>query len=192
MGLNHNYDADTHRMLNKTYGSLLQSHNTSIITVTWLETQPNFNHTGKPTENLNMTSGRLISLKDHTTGYIHTGLGQTTDMGSIISAFSDFKTSQAPSIARRQSSAISFASYTTYGENMQEGSEYFGDIENDENSEGHGNEGDVFDFGVGGAPSKYCLSAGPPGEDQVGVNSIIVGEVYMNQFGGLDAQCQSG
>jgi hypothetical protein len=197
MGLTHNYDSTTHQMLNQTYGNLLRSHNTTIITVTWLEQQPSFNHTGKVTEHLNMTLGRLVSLKDHGTGYIHTGLGQIEDMGRLIEAFGSYKTSQATGsskrLGRRQSEVdVSFMSYTTYGENMQEGSEYFLDIEDDSISEGEGPEDDVFTFDTGGIPEKFCLSAGPPNEDEIGYNSIIVGEVYMNQWGGLDGECQSG
>jgi hypothetical protein len=39
--------------------------------------------------------------------------------------------------------------------------------------------------------TKFCLGASPP-NNGLGQNSIIVGEVYTNAYGGIDTFCDSG
>jgi hypothetical protein len=40
-----------------------------------------------------------------------------------------------------------------------------------------------------GIPSKLCLAAGT--SSTLGQDSVIVGEVYRNQYGGIDKDCDS-
>ena len=58
---------------------------------------------------------------------------------------------------------------------------------------GHNASATSADYGVDGwvesfdyYSSKFCLGASPPGEGQ-GQDSIIVGEVYTNTYGGVDS-----
>ena len=178
---------------------MLDSHNTTIVTVTWLEKLHTFNHTGKPLENLNMTNGRLLTLHDN--GLIRTALGQTTMMGQILESFNEFKgTGGAPNrlmLSKRDTMEVDWMSFNTFGENMAEGYEYLGDLyENEDLIRDYGQSAASFDDAfvqdyTGNYLSKFCLSAGPNG-DAVAQDSIIVGEVYMNAWGGIDSNCDSG
>lgn len=193
-GLAHNYDADSHRMLNLTYGAMLDTHNTTIVAVTWVETLAEGNYTGSPFAHLNMTHGRVVTLNDN--GVIRTAIGPTTSLGQIIEGFNEFKTTNmtAPSPAKRASSeTVNWLSYNTYGENMKEGGTFEEALDEDANASKESNE-----FGVDGwsesfdyYASSFCLGASPPGNGQ-GQNSIIVGEIHTNSYGGIDSICDSG
>ena len=188
-GVSHHYDAETHKMLNKTYGDMLNSHNTTILSVTWIETLPTVNHTGRPFENLNMTNGRLLSLRDD--GVIRTAVGQTTIMGHILESFNEFKgtngsTNPLMLNKRQQAYGIDWLSFNTYGENMEEASDFIGDVGEVESVAFEGDsQASIASFDTafvqaesGNYLTKFCLGASPNG-DAVGQNSIIVGEVYQ-------------
>jgi hypothetical protein len=76
-------------------------------------------------------------------------------------------------------------SFNTYGENMSAGSLY---EDASKTSADYGVDGwfESFDY----FSSKFCLGASPPGEAQ-GQDSVIVGEVYTNSYGGIDTFCDS-
>jgi hypothetical protein len=196
LGIAHYYDAETHKMLNQTYGDMLDSHNTKILAVTWVETLATANHTGGPFENLNMTNGRIVTLNDN--GIIRTALGQTNMMGPILESFNEFKGTNGttnPLMKKRQTLTVDWLSYNTYGENMEEGSQLLDGINIDVNIV---KEPTAFSFDTsfveadsGGFAEKICVGVSPNG-DSVGQDSVIVGEVYANQFGGIDSNCQSG
>jgi hypothetical protein len=197
-GISHHYDAETHRILNQTHGDMLDSHNTTILSVTWIELLPSANHTGGALENLNMTNGRLLTLHDN--GVIRTAVGQTTMMGQILESFNEFKGTNGtlnPLMKKRQSSlSVDWMSFNTYGENMNEGNGYLGNMEDVEKDVvENANQAASIQFDTafaqsdsGEFPSKFCLGASPNGQ-QAGQESIIVGEVYMNQWGGVDSDC---
>ncbi len=196
LGIAHYYDSETHKMLNQTYGDMLDSYNTKILAVTWVETLATANHTGELLENLNMTNGRIVTLNDN--GIIRTALGQTDMMGPILESFRDFKSTDGtanPLLKKRQTLTVDWLSYNTYGENMQEGNQLLSGIEIDVNIV---EEPSAFSFDTsfvqansGGFSEKICVGVSPNG-DSVGQDSVIVGEVYANQFGGIDTNCQSG
>ncbi len=74
---------------------------------------------------------------------------------------------------------------------MSEGSLYEEDLDEDANA-----SATSADYGDGWVESfdcylnKVCLGASPQGEGQ-GQNSIIIGEVYTNTYGGVDSFCDS-
>jgi hypothetical protein len=196
-GVSHHYDPLTHKALNETYGAMLDKHNTTLLFVTWTQTLPNANHTTSPFANLNMTNGRLLHLNDN--GVIRTAIGHKDSLDQIMVGFDDFKRDNGTTTQlkqeRQDSLDVSWMSYTTLGENMAEASQYSQDIQEaeiDSSEQMDYGLDDVFssDFFGGYAP-KFCLSAGPPNTN-AGQDSIIVGEVYVNQFGGLDTDCLSG
>jgi hypothetical protein len=194
-GLVHNFDAENTKALNLTYGAMLDKHNTTLLHVTWMETFPNGNYTNSPYNGLNMTLGRLVSLNDN--GVIRTAIGPTEMLGQILEGFDLFKSSNgsAPPLDKRQASpeVVNWMSFNTYGENMyetaglQEGLVY--DFVSSEEPVDWGVDGwaESFDY----YSSKFCLGASPPGDSQ-GVDSVIVGEVYTNSYGGIDGECDSG
>lgn len=176
---------------------MLDSHNTTILAVTWAETLATANHTGKLFENLNMTNGRMVTLNDN--GIIRTALGHTSKMGSILDSFNEFKgtggTTNLLTLKKRQTLTVDWLSYNTYGENMAEGAKLLDGIDIDVNIV---ELPSAFNYDVGfvqansgGYAEKFCLGVGPNG-DGVGQDSVIVGEVYANQWGGIDTNCQSG
>ncbi len=198
LGVSHYYDADTHRFLNQTYGTMLDSYNTTILSVSWMETLPDANHTGGVLENLNMTNGRFVTLLDN--GVIRTALGATASMGHIVEEFDRFKrfgslTNPLNLKKRDGVAAPDWLSFNTYGENMKEGAQFLGDFNNVQNTIREGqNLGTVANWvqaSSGEYQSKFCCAASPSGNGP-GQNSIIVGEVYMNDFGGIDGECDSG
>lgn len=189
-GTAHVFDPENTMALNLTYGGMLETHNTTLIAVTWIETLEGGNYTGSPFEGLNMTYGRLVALNDN--GVIRTALGGIETLPRILDGFADFK-NNVPRVQRRQSEEVDWLSFNTYGENMYEGGIYVEGLDEDANS-----SKSSADFSVDGWSEGYdyyassmCLSAGSPGSAQ-GVNSVIVGEVYMNAYGGIDTTCQSG
>jgi hypothetical protein len=175
---------------------MLDKHNTTLLSVTWTQTLPNANHTTSPFANLNMTNGRLLHLNDN--GVIRTAVGHKDSLDQIMVGFDDFKRNNGTTQLkqeRQDSLDVNWMSYTTLGENMAEAAQYSQDIQEaeiDSSEQMDYGLDDVFshDFFGGYAP-KFCLSAGPPNTN-ASQDSIIVGEVYVNQFGGLDTDCQSG
>ena len=198
MGVSHHYDATTHWSLNQTYGDMLDSHNATIISVTWLETLPTANHTGRPLESLNMTNGRLLTLLDN--GTIRSAIGHTTTMGQMLESFNEFKgtnyTTNPLVLGKRDTRSISWLSFNTYGENMNEANGYSNNIydaEFVESANALAGQNDDF-FGTQesgeGWPNKFCVGLSPTGQ-AVGKESMIVGEVYENAWGGIDSNCDS-
>ena len=192
-GLAHHYDAATHQNLNSTFGAMLDKHNTTLLHVTWIETLTNGNYTNSPFHGLNMTQGRVIALNDN--GIIRTAIGHTDTLPQILEGFNDFKTSNVTVPAKRgkrDTETVNWMSFNTYGENMSEGSLYEESLDEDANasatSADYGVDGWVESFDY--YSSKFCLGASPPGEGQ-GQDSIIVGEVYTNAYGGVDSFCDS-
>jgi hypothetical protein len=88
--------------------------------VTWLETLEGGNYTGSPFATLNMTLGRLVTLKDN--GVIRVAIEATSGLGQIMDGFDAFKsgngTATAPS-KRQSSETVDWLSFNTYGENME-------------------------------------------------------------------------
>lgn len=193
LGLAHNFDADLTRSLNLTHGAMLDHHNTTLIHVSWMELIPDKNHTGGPFDGLDMTNGRVTSLNDN--GMIRTALGHTTKLGSILDAFNDFKSNTSSPLTKRQSSeTVDWMTYNSYGENMNEaaGVQWGLDYDVAESADPFlvtsvDGWAESFDYY---APT-FCLGASPPGDGQ-GQDSIIVGQIYTNSFGNVDAFCDSG
>ncbi|KAJ8060617.1 hypothetical protein OCU04_010927 [Sclerotinia nivalis] len=189
-GTAHVFDADNTLALNLTYGGMLESHNTTLVAVTWIETLEGANYTNSPLVGLNMTQGRLVTLNDN--GVIRTALGGVETLPRILDGFADFK-NNVTRVQKRQSEEVDWLSFNTYGENMEEGGVYIEGLDEDANA-----SKTSADYGVDGWAESYdyyassmCLGASPPNDGQ-GVDSIIVGEVYMNAYGGIDTICQSG
>ncbi len=200
-GITHNYDAATHGLLNRTHGDMLKSHNTTILSVTWLEKIPTANHTGGIFENLNMTEGRLLTLLDN--GVVRVAVGHMTMMDQILDSFNEFKGPGAtePLLFSKKDSelTVSWVSFNTYGENMNESNGYLGNVDGmyaqDVDCGAHGVDceysSDYVNFAeqdTGEFVSKYCLGLSPQGQS-AGKESMIVGEVYMNAWGGIDSGC---
>lgn len=200
-GVSHHFDLDTHKLLHYKHGGMLDSHNTTLISVTWLEKLPSANHTGGPFEALNMTEGRLLTLNDN--GMIRTALGHINAMDRILDSFNDFKGNNGKGnpLTKRQTSEVNFITYNTFGLNPSEiesdnaeGIIGITDLNAAEGADGVTNFAD-FDAAfmqtnsAGETPEKLCVSAGPQGS-AVGQNSFIIGEMYQNQFGGIDQSCQ--
>ncbi|KAG0646809.1 hypothetical protein D0Z07_6100 [Hyphodiscus hymeniophilus] len=196
MGVSHHYDADTHWSLSQTYGDMLDHHNTSIISVTWLEKLPTANHTGGPLEGLNMTNGRLITLLD--SDIVRSAVGHTNMMGQILESFNEFKGTNYSTLPlakeKRSTRNVDWVSFNTYGENMNEANGYSNNIYDAsfvESANALAGQNDDF-WGTQesgkGWPSKICAGLSPNGQ-AVGKESMIVGEIYMNQWGGIDSNC---
>lgn len=48
----------------------------------------------------------------------------------------------------------------------------------------------ILNMNGGAIPSKFCMAASD-GDSNPGENSAIVGEIYFNQYGGVDQECDS-
>ncbi|KAF2114794.1 hypothetical protein BDV96DRAFT_599974 [Lophiotrema nucula] len=128
-GVTRHYNAATHEILDQKYGDMLNSHNATMLSVTWLESLPTANHTGRPFENLNMTNGRLVTLQDN--GVIRAAVGHTTMTGQILESFNEFRRTKGttnPLKLHKRDLTVNWLSFNTYGENMKEGSTYFEDL----------------------------------------------------------------
>jgi hypothetical protein len=196
-GVVHYTDPERHDLFHSKFGSMLKRHNTTLVAVTYMELHDGHNHTGSPIEGLNMTHGRTITLQSNDS--THTAFGHIDSFDEIFNSFDSFKANgSTPSVqsglTRRDTRSKDWASYTVYGENMQLGRQYsqpmqqdLSDAEQTRNWAGPDSAAGLY---VGDA-GKYCIGMSPEGNNP-GQNSIIVGEVYWNQFGGLDTVCQGG
>ncbi|KAI9642108.1 hypothetical protein NHQ30_008909 [Ciborinia camelliae] len=190
-GIAHVFDPHNTLALNTKYGGMLERHNTTLISVSWIETLEGVNYTGSAFNGLNMTHGRVITLNDN--GIIRTSVGGIETLPRILDDFADFK-NNVTSLKKRQSEEVDYMSYIEYGENFQEAGAYIEGIDEDGNAAKASadytldNWVDSFD---GEYASAFCLSAGPPGAAQ-GVDSIVVGEVFVNRIAGVDGNCIAG
>jgi hypothetical protein len=110
-------------------------------------------------------------------------------------AFNGFKSNASSPLTKRQSSeTVDWMTYNSYGENMNEaaGVQWGLDYDVEESADPSlvtsvDEWVESFDYY---APT-FCLEASPPGDGQ-GQDSIIVGQIYTNSFGNVDAFCDSG
>ncbi|KAK9249305.1 hypothetical protein V1506DRAFT_525542 [Lipomyces tetrasporus] len=77
----------------------------------------------------------------------------------------------------------SWMSYTGYGENMQEGSYYEEPLDEETNHDKTEDADDYFVKENKQYHDKFCLGLSPQA-DSVGVDSIIVGKIYFDPYGG--------
>ncbi|KAK9482071.1 hypothetical protein V1527DRAFT_486047 [Lipomyces starkeyi] len=94
-------------------------------------------------------------------------------------------------INKRNDMLASWMSYNLYGENMQEGSYYEEPLDEEANQDKTDDLDDYFVKENKQYHDKFCLGLSPQ-TDSVGIDSIIVGEIYVNAYGGLDGECQNG
>jgi hypothetical protein len=202
VGLTHHADYERHEHYQNKYGSLLEKHNTTLAAVTWLERSDSHNHTGTPFEGLNMTYGRLLTLNDN--GILRTSFGHVDDIDEMFDAFGNFKADSVSETSvltpRVDTSSYKWMSFNTYGENMKLGNNYLGNVEaavgeleclqcnpNPIYSDYVTNFGNYV-MGL----MKFCMGVGGGQNAQRAIDSIIVGEIYWNAYGGIDTICQSG
>lgn len=202
-GTLHYYDAEKHSELNDMYGDMLESHNTTLVSVTWTALHPDANHTTSALNGLDMTYGRVLTLNDN--GAIRTSISHIDHLGGVLESFNKFKGnySDGPLGLGTRSTDVKYVTYNTYGENMRNANQGYGsdsnaayyfkhvDLTEVEESQYYSEDNVWAEQGTGGYPLKYCMGASRAG-NTVGENSIIVGEVYYNQWGGIDSECKSG
>ncbi|KAK9349676.1 hypothetical protein V1523DRAFT_168004 [Lipomyces doorenjongii] len=94
-------------------------------------------------------------------------------------------------INKRNDMLASRMSYTVYGENMQGGSYYEEPLDEEANQDKTDDSDDYFVKENKQYHDKFCLGLSSQ-TDSVGIDSIIVGEIYVNAYGGLDGECQNG
>ncbi|RFU23865.1 hypothetical protein B7463_g12479, partial [Scytalidium lignicola] len=143
---------------------------------------------------LNMTLGRLVTLNDN--GVIRVAIGATSGLGQIMDGFDAFKSSKSTAAApskRQSSETVDWISFNTYGENMEEGGEFLEAVDEDANASASSADYSVDGWAEGFDyySTKFCLGASPA-NNGLGQNSIVVGEVYTNAYGGIDTFCDSG
>lgn len=144
-----------------------------------------------------MSQGRILTLSDN--GVIRAGVGHSTMMGHLLDSFNDFKIGgpSNPLLVKKDLS-VNWVSFNTYGENMNEANGFKGNVKNVLNnvesyslsSAGVASDTAFAETSSGMYHNKFCLGVSPQGQS-VGQESMIVGEVYMNAWGGIDQQCQS-
>ncbi|KAK9349674.1 hypothetical protein V1523DRAFT_429855 [Lipomyces doorenjongii] len=137
-------------------------------------------------------TSNVSSISFYGDTYMHTAVGHVLDLHNMVNSFIEWNpdVSSNHTLGKRDNLSIDWASYTTYGMNVDEANFDYMEIEElANNMKSDYDEQTWIDYY--GWTEKQCLSLGPEG-DAAGVDSIIVGELYWNQYGGLDNQCQSG
>lgn len=145
-----------------------------------------------------MSLGRIMTLSDN--GVIRAAVGHTSMMESILDSFNDFKTNKyPPAMFAKRDLSIDWVSFNTYGENMNDANGYqvnIQDVKTGVIEDASRSDADIMwdtsfaESNTGMYHNKFCLGVGPMGQS-AGSESIIVGEVYMNRWGGIDEECQS-
>lgn len=124
-------------------------------------------------------------------------------MNEMLHSFNDFKilngSEQEPLLLHEPQMNIKWLSFNTFGENMKLGKAYGGNFKEYRKklkAEALTTAGDAWDEdiaqgGTGLYHDKFCLGVGGE-KSSVGQDSIIVGEVYTNAWGGVDTICRDG
>ncbi|KAK6200998.1 uncharacterized protein RJT21DRAFT_113651 [Scheffersomyces amazonensis] len=110
--------------------------------------------------------------------------------GNIEQGLTDLTWNTPPdSLEKRSSNEVTYVSFNSYGLNM----DLARNFEASDHTVAHTVAESLSDSSwvnyYDGIASKYCMALGT--NDKAGVDSIIVGEVYVQAYGGIDNECDS-